>query len=101
MIFQDLRGFFFDDKSQVQKLFKNFARKAQNQFDMKIKKVRSDNGTEFKNANVDTFLDEEGIAHDFSAMNTPQKNGVVERKNQTLIEMARMMFDEFKTPRLL
>ena len=37
---------------------KKFARKAQNQFEVKIKKVRSDNRTEFKNANVDTFLDE-------------------------------------------
>ena len=54
--------FFLNDKSQVQKIFRNFARKAQNQFEVKIKKVRSDNGTEFKNANVDTFLDEEGIS---------------------------------------
>ena len=59
--------FFLDDKSQVQKIFKNFAKKAQNQFEVKIKKVRSDNGTEFKNANVDTFLDDEGISHEFSA----------------------------------
>ena len=35
--------FFLDDKSQVQKIFKNFARKAQNQFEVKIKKVCSDN----------------------------------------------------------
>ena len=65
--------FFLDDKSQVQKIFKNFARKAQNQFDVKIKKVRSKNGTEFKNTNVDTFLDEEGISHEFSATYTPQQ----------------------------
>ena len=64
---------------------------------MKIKKVRSDNGMEFKNANVDTFLDEEQISHEFSATYTPQQNGVVERKNQTLIEMARTMLDEYKT----
>ena len=66
---------------------------------MKIKKIRSDNGTEFKNANVDTFLDKEGISHEFSATYTPQQNGVVERKNQTLIEMARMMLDEYKMQR--
>ena len=53
----------------------------------------SRNGTEFKNANVDTILDEEGISHEFSATYTPQKNGVVVRKNQTLIEMPRT-FDE-------
>ena len=84
---------------QVQKIFKNFARKAQNQFEVKIKKVRSDNGTKFKNANVDTFLDEEGISHEFSATYTPQQNGVVERKNRTLIEMARSMLDEYNTPK--
>ena len=66
---------------------------------MKIKKVRSDNGTEYKNANVDTFLDKEGISREFSATYTPQQNGVVERKNQTLIKMSRMMLDEYKTPR--
>jgi len=60
---------------------------------VKIKKVRSDNGSEFKNTHVDTFLDEEGVSHEFSATYTPQQNGVVERKNQTLIEMARMMLD--------
>ena len=75
--------FFLDDKLQIQKIFKNFARKAQNQFEVKIKKVCSDSGTEFKNANVDTFLDEEGISHEFSATYTPQQNGVVERKNWT------------------
>ena len=91
--------FFLDDKSQAQTIFKNFTRKAQNQFDVKIKKVRSDNGTEFKNANVDTFLDEEGISHEFWATYTHQQNGVVERKNRTLIEMARMMLDEYKTPK--
>ena len=66
---------------------------------MKIKKVHSDNGTEFKNANVATFLDEEGISHEFSATYMPQQNGVFERKNRTLIEMARTMLDEYKTPR--
>ena len=54
---------------------------------------------EFKNANVDTFLDEEGIPHEFSATYTPQQNGVVERKNRTLIEMARTMLDEYKMPK--
>ena len=48
---------------------------------------------------MDTFLDEEGISHEFSATYTPQQNGVVDRKNRTLIEMARMMLDEYKTPK--
>ena len=65
---------------------------------MKIKNVRSDNGLEFRNTNIEEFLDEEGIKHEFSAPYTPQQNGLVERKNRTLIEMARTMLDEYKTP---
>jgi transposase InsO family protein len=60
------------------------------------RKMRSDNGTEFKNTQVEEFLDEEGIKHEFSTLYTPQQN-VVERKNQTLIDMVRTMLDEYKT----
>jgi transposase InsO family protein len=63
-----------------------------------VKKIRSDNGSEFKNLQVEEFLEEEGIKHEFSAPYTPQQNGVVERKNMTLINMVRTMFVEFKTP---
>ena len=50
---------------------------------------------------MDTFLDEEGISHEFLATSTPQQNGVVERKNHTLIEMARMMLDEIQDAKTL
>jgi hypothetical protein len=76
---------------------KTFIRRAQKEFDLPIKKVRSDNETEFKNTQVKEFLDEEGIKHEFSTPYTPQQNGVVERKNRTLIDMARTMLDEYKT----
>jgi transposase InsO family protein len=46
---------------------------------------------------VEEFLEEEGIKHEFFAPYTPQQNGVVERKNRTLIDMARTMLGEFKT----
>jgi transposase InsO family protein len=64
---------------------------------MKIKRVRSNNGMEFRNTNIEDFLDEEGIKHEFSVPYTPQQNGVMERKNRTLIEAARAMLDEYKT----
>jgi transposase InsO family protein len=64
-------------------------RRAQNEFGLRIKKIRSDNGTEFKNSQVEGFLEEEGIKHEFSSPYTPQQNGVVERKNRTLLDMAR------------
>jgi transposase InsO family protein len=68
----------------------------QNEFDVKVKKIRSDNNTEFKNTQVEDFLNEEGIKHEFLAPYTPQQNGVAERKSHTLIEMARIMLDEYK-----
>jgi hypothetical protein len=73
-------------------------RRAQNEFGLRIKKIRSDNGTEFKNSQIEGFLVEEGIKHEFSSPYTPQQNGVVERKNITLLDMARTMLDEYKTP---
>jgi hypothetical protein len=63
-----------------------------------VKKIRSDTGSEFKNLQVEEYLEEEGIKHEFSAPYTPQQNGVVERKNMTIIDMARTMLGEFKTP---
>ena len=50
--------FFLYDKNIVQETFKKFTKRAQNEFETKIKKVRSDNGTKFKNTNIEEFLDE-------------------------------------------
>jgi hypothetical protein len=63
-----------------------------------VKKIRRTNRSEFKNLQVEEFLEDEGIKHEFSAPYTPQQNGVVERKNMTLIDMARTMLREYKTP---
>jgi transposase InsO family protein len=89
--------FFLREKSQTQETLKGFLRRAQNKFDLRIKKIRSDNGTEFKNSQIEGFLEEEDIKHEFSSPYTPQQNGVVERKNRTLLDMARTMLDEYKT----
>jgi hypothetical protein len=89
--------FFLQEKSQTQGTLKGFLRQAQNEFGLRIKKIRSDNGTEFKNSQIEGFLEEEGIKHEFSSPYTPQQNGVVERKNRTLLDMARTMLDEYKT----
>jgi hypothetical protein len=90
--------FFLQEKSQTQETLKGFLRWTQNEFRLRIKNIRSDNGTEFKNSQIEGFLEDEGIKHEFSSPYTPQQNGVVERKNRTLIDMARTMLDEYKTP---
>jgi hypothetical protein len=75
--------------------FKSFAILAQNQFDFDIKKVRSDNGSEFKNARIDEYCDDKGIKHKFSSKYTPEQNCILERKNRTLIDMARSMLAKY------
>jgi transposase InsO family protein len=89
--------FFLQDKNETQDVLKKFLRMTQNKFDAKVKKIRSDNSTKFKNTQVEDFLDEEGIKHDFLAPHTTQQNGVAKRRNRTLIKMVRTMLDEYKT----
>jgi hypothetical protein len=55
------------DKSKTQEVLKKFLKRAQNEFDAKVKIIRSDNDTEFKNTQVKDYLDEECIKHEFSA----------------------------------
>jgi transposase InsO family protein len=49
--------FFLHDKSETQEVLKKFLKRAQNEFDVKVKKIRSDNGSEFKNTQVEQYLD--------------------------------------------
>ena len=79
--------FFFSDKSDTFATFKSFVKRCQNEFESTIKKVSSDNGSEFRNTRVDELCDEFGIKHQFSAKYTPQSNDLVERKNRILIDM--------------
>jgi transposase InsO family protein len=92
--------FFLFDKSDVYDLFKSFVKRVHNEFETTIKKIRSDNGSEFKNTRIEDLCDDLGIGHQFSLTYTPQFNGVVERKNRTLIDMARSMLSEYNVSHL-
>jgi transposase InsO family protein len=83
------------DKSDVFVTFKSFVKGIHNEFEITIKRVRSDNGSEFKNTRIDELYNEFGIRHQFSAKYTSQSNDLVERKNRTLIDMARSMLSEY------
>ena len=87
--------FFLEDKSKTVRIFKIFIKQAQNEFESSVVKVRSDNGSEFRNTQVEELCNKIGIKHEFSATYTPQQNGVVERKNKTLITLAREMQDDY------
>jgi hypothetical protein len=70
-----------------------------NEHSNSLKAIHSDNEIEFKNASFDHFCLEHGIDQQFSTPHVPQQNGVMERKNRTLVDMLRTMLDEHRTPR--
>ena len=76
--------FFLHDKADTYDIFKKFMTRVENEFELKVKKVRSDNGSEFRNTRVEEWCDEKRIKHEFSTKYTPEQNGLVERKNTIL-----------------
>ncbi|GKB86144.1 retrovirus-related pol polyprotein from transposon TNT 1-94 [Tanacetum coccineum] len=66
-----------------------------------VRNVRTDNGTEFVNQTLREFYENVGISHQTSVTRTPQQNGIVKRRNQTLVEAARTMLIFFKAPLFL
>ncbi|GJV58056.1 retrovirus-related pol polyprotein from transposon TNT 1-94 [Tanacetum coccineum] len=83
--------YFLKKKSQAPETIMSFIKRVENQNDIKVKQLRTDNGTEFRNSILVNFCDEKGISQNFSSPYTPEQNGVAERKNRTLIEAARTM----------
>lgn len=64
----------------------------ENQFDRKVKSLRSDNGTKIKNSTTKKLLEELGVLHTKTNTYTPQQNGRIERKMRTIVESARSVF---------
>nr|GEY50940.1 hypothetical protein [Tanacetum cinerariifolium] len=65
----------------------------ENQNDVKVKQIRTDNETEFRNHKLESFCDKKEISQNFSSPYTPEQNGVAKRKNRTLFEAARTMLN--------
>jgi transposase InsO family protein len=92
-------GFFLESKDEEFEHFRSLTLRLNNEHPNYVKAIHSDNGTEFRNASFNEFCLEHGIDQQFSFPRVPQQNRVVKQKNQTLVEMARMMLDEHRTPR--
>ena len=90
---------FLKSKNQALDAFKSYKNLVETQIGRKIKCVQSDNGTEFCNNSFNEFLHNCGIKRRLTVAHTPQQNGVAERKNRTLVEMARCMLFEANLPR--
>ncbi|GJW01688.1 putative ribonuclease H-like domain-containing protein [Tanacetum coccineum] len=90
--------FFLATKDETSGILKSFITGVENLIDQRVKVIRYDNGTEFKNKEMNQFCERKGIKREFSVARTPQQNGVAERKNRTLIEAARTMLADSKLP---
>ncbi|GKV38975.1 hypothetical protein SLEP1_g46821 [Rubroshorea leprosula] len=91
--------YFLGSKGQALPVFKNFKALVENQSGCRIKKLRSDNGKEYTFNNFNLFCEEAGVDHQLTVSYTPQQNGIAERKNITVMEMARCMLAEKKLPK--
>ncbi|GJW61169.1 putative ribonuclease H-like domain-containing protein [Tanacetum coccineum] len=90
--------FFLATKDETSGILKSFITGIENLVDHKVKVIRCDNGTEFKNREMNQFCEKNGILRQYSVARTPQQNRVAERRNRTLIEAARTMLADSKLP---
>ncbi|KAI3774008.1 hypothetical protein L1987_48550 [Smallanthus sonchifolius] len=89
---------FLASKAETTELVQFLILGLENLFKQKVRRIRSDNGSEFKNSKMGLFCLQKGIHHEFSAPYVPQQNGAAERKNMTLVETARTMLADSKLP---
>ncbi|GKD52932.1 putative ribonuclease H-like domain-containing protein [Tanacetum coccineum] len=90
--------FFLATKDETSGILKSFIIGIENLVDHKVKVIRCDNRTEFKNKEMNQFCEMKGILRQFSVARTPQQNGVSERRNRTLIKAFRIMLADSKLP---
>ncbi|GJS03884.1 putative ribonuclease H-like domain-containing protein [Tanacetum coccineum] len=90
--------FFLAKKDETSGILRIFITGIENQLNHRVKIIRSDNGTEFKNQNLNQFSNSKGIKREYNNARTPQQNGVAERKNRTLIEAARTILADSLLP---
>lgn len=81
--------YFLRSKNEAAAALEKFMKMVENQFERKVKNLRSDNGTEIKNSTTKTLLEEFGVLHTKTNVYTPQQNGRIEREMRTIVESAR------------
>ena len=86
-----IHAHFLDRKDRVREIIKTFCDKVSIETHSKVRILRSDNGSEFRNQWVVSFCRDNGIIQEFSAVRVPQQNGESERANRTILETATTM----------
>ncbi|GKE80493.1 retrovirus-related pol polyprotein from transposon TNT 1-94 [Tanacetum coccineum] len=94
-------GFFIGYSADSCALIKTFLKRITVLLQSPVIIIRTDNGSEFKNQILKEYFDSVGISHQASSVRTPQQNGVVERRNRTLVEAARTMLIFSRAPLFL
>jgi hypothetical protein len=89
--------FFMKLKSETRNLVKSFVNLVENQFDKKVKAIRTDNGQEFI---LTEFYSSKGIEHQRSCVECPQQNGRVERRHQHILNITRTIMIQSKIPKI-
>ncbi|GKD14909.1 retrovirus-related pol polyprotein from transposon TNT 1-94 [Tanacetum coccineum] len=89
---------FLRSKDETPKVLKGFLKMIQQNLQALVISVQTDRGTEFLNKTLHAYFKEEGIEHQTSTPRTPEQNGVIERRNRTLVEAARTMLSASKLP---
>ena len=90
--------YFLNTKSEVFKKFKEFKALIENHSYRRIKTLRSDSGGEYTSKEFEAFYKEEGIKRELTTPYNPQQNGVVERKNRTIMEVVKTMIHDQDLP---
>nr|GFA69319.1 retrovirus-related Pol polyprotein from transposon TNT 1-94 [Tanacetum cinerariifolium] len=89
---------FLRSKDETPEVLIDFLRLVQRGLQAQVRVVRTDKGTEFLNQTLLAYFAVEGIQHQTSVSRTPEQNGIVERRNRTLVEAARTMLSAAKVP---
>jgi transposase InsO family protein len=87
-------------KEHVKEIFRIFITMIRTQFEKNIKVIRSDNGTEYMNREVQEILQNNGIVHETSCVGTPQQNGIAEHKNRHILKIMRSLLIETNVPNI-
>lgn len=88
-------------KSDLYMVLESFVSLIQNQFNKVIKTIRTDNGSEYLDTQVRSFLSKKGIHHQTSNVYTPQQNGLAERKHRHILGVARSLMFSMNMPKYL
>ena len=91
MTTQDMDVYLMEKKSEALDTFKEFKAELEKQLGRNIKSLHYDQGDEYMSIEFVSFLKKHVILSQFSALGTPQQNGVAERRNRTLLDMVRLM----------